>query len=382
MRTAVKDATSAAPRVWTPPGRPPFNLGDWMARVVGLTDSFLADALGARHERIPPRLREAMHYACFNGGKRMRPVLVFAAAQAASGRPAFADSPAVTRVAAAFELIHAHSLVLDDLPCMDDDDLRRGKPTVHRVYGEATALLSADALVLLAYELLADRALRPAVAVRIIRELSAHIGRKGMAAGQMLDLHTRGDAACLESVRRIHLLKTAVLLRACCRAGALAVGASADRVRRLGEFGRHLGLAFQAVDDLLDETATVSETGKRTGKDRVAGKATLPGAVGIEETARIARSHIDAAHPRHGRRGRSAARRGGPGPHPPALRRPSKRESEKARERETTAHQGDVRSRCGHHRDSTLGSTFSLSHFARSGPLRRAKATPTSRRPF
>lgn len=269
-------------------------LTGWLERVRLRTDDRLRSVLDERDARMPPRLREAMHYACFSGGKRLRPALIAASAQAAGDHDPIENTD-VLHVSAAYEMIHAHSLVLDDLPSMDDDDLRRGKPTVHKVYGEATAILGGNALLVLAYELLSSRIKPPRTAARLVADLSAHIGRWGIIAGQHYDLHPHECPSSLETVRQVHGLKTASFLRACCRAGAMVAGGSRPLIERLGSFGYRLGLAYQAIDDLLDETGVEQEAGKRVRKDRARGKLTLPAMVGVEPARRIAAEQAETA---------------------------------------------------------------------------------------
>ena len=211
----------------------------------------------------PGRLHEAMRYSVFAGGKRFRPIVCLLSAEACG-----APRSRVLRPAAAIELLHTYTLIHDDLPAMDNDDLRRGQPTLHKVFGEAGAILAGDALLTLAFEWLADcPAPAPHPPGRLARELAFAAGSRGVAGGQFEDLAAEGlppDAAQLEF---IHLHKTAALIEAACRMGAVAAGAPEDRVDRLGAYGRDIGLAFQIADDLLNVTATSEETGKATHSD-------------------------------------------------------------------------------------------------------------------
>ena len=240
---------------------------------------------------------EAMRYAVLGGGKRLRPVLVAAACESCGGDPADAEPAAL-----ATELVHTYSLIHDDLPAMDDDDLRRGRPTVHRKYGEAVAILAGDALHSLAFELLGTKPAGPAHAARradAVAVLAAAAGVAGMVGGQMADLQAeRRGSADLDRVRWIHRHKTGALLAASVELGAVCSGASPDARAALCAYGRALGLAFQIADDILDETASAETLGKTPGKDVRAGKATYPALLGLDgaraEAAARAREASDA----------------------------------------------------------------------------------------
>ena len=247
-------------------------------------ESFLR-ALKGRYADAPTRLIESIDYSLLAGGKRLRPALVLETARAcgAGGDAARAALAA----AAAIELIHTFSLVHDDLPAMDDDDLRRGRPTNHVVFGEAMAVLAGDAMVAMAFELLAADA-PPAVAARLVVELARATGPSGMIGGQVLDIEGETQSLSLEGLQRVHAMKTGALLTAACRLGAIAAGADDATVESLGRFGRHLGLAFQIVDDVLDVTSTPEQMGKATGKDADRGKNTYPRLLGLEESRRRA----------------------------------------------------------------------------------------------
>jgi geranylgeranyl diphosphate synthase type II len=233
----------------------------------------------------------AMRHAVLGGGKRLRPVIALAACEACGGVLADALPGAV-----ALELVHTYSLVHDDLPAMDDDDLRRGRPTVHAVYGEAVGILAGDALHTLAFELVARRPEGDAHAARraeATRVLAAAAGVSGMVAGQIADLEAeeRGDAD-LERVRWIHEHKTGALLAASAELGGIAAGAPAPVRRGLVAYGHALGLAFQIADDVLDETATAEDLGKTPGKDVRAGKATYPSLLGLERSRTEAEAQV------------------------------------------------------------------------------------------
>lgn len=239
---------------------------------------------------VPGRLAEAMHYAAHSGGKRVRPFLVTRACEICGGT-AVRAAPA----AAAIECIHAFSLVHDDLPAMDDDDLRRGKPTCHKAFGEALAILAGDGLVTLAFELLATRIEDPLISAAAVAELARATGWAGMIGGQAVDILSENSPPDLSLVERIHRYKTARLIEAAARLGAICAAADAPQTDALSEYGRRLGLAFQVADDLLDVTSSAEELGKGAGKDATAGKQTYPGAVGLDASRRAARQFAEQA---------------------------------------------------------------------------------------
>jgi len=258
------------------------------------------DALIPPPEGDEARLFEAMRYASMGGGKRLRGFLVLeGAAQFSVSREA------ALRVAAAIEMLHAYSLVHDDLPCMDDDDLRRGKPTVHRAFDEATAVLAGDALQTQAFLVLSEPDTHPDPAVRaeLCRALARAAGARGMCGGQMLDMLAEEAGRPLEEaeIGRLQLLKTGKLIEFSAEAGAILGKAPIQLRHALSAYGRDMGAAFQIADDVLDATASAEETGKRTGKDADAGKATLVGLLGLERArlqaerlAAQAQDHLDA----------------------------------------------------------------------------------------
>jgi farnesyl diphosphate synthase len=227
----------------------------------------------------PQRLHAAMRHAALDGGKRMRPLLVYATGTAFGLDAAALDAPA-----AAVELIHAYSLVHDDLPAMDDDSLRRGKPTVHVAFDEATAILAGDALQSLAFELLADAPFAAGTLVAMLRELAVAAGARGMCGGQALDIDATGGSTSISmpSLQRLHALKTGALLRASVRLGALAAEVDATTLHRLDTFADALGLAFQIRDDLLDVEGDSATLGKTAGKDAAQAKATFPALIGVD----------------------------------------------------------------------------------------------------
>jgi geranylgeranyl diphosphate synthase type II len=232
----------------------------------------------------PPSIHRAMRYSVFAGGKRIRPILCYEAARIFAADPALA-----VPVGCALEFIHTYSLIHDDLPALDNDDLRRGKPTCHKQFGEALAILAGDALLTRAFETLAAAPLDPARRVRVIAEVAAAAGTVGgMVGGQVADVEAEGkppDAAALEY---IHRSKTAALIRASVVAGALAGGGEDADVERLRRFGEKIGWAFQVVDDILDVEESSAALGKTAGKDQAQKKATYPALYGLEESRRIA----------------------------------------------------------------------------------------------
>ena len=232
-----------------------------------------------RAEIAPQRLHEAMRYAVLDGGKRVRPLLAFAA-----GELAGADTARVDIAAAAVELIHAYSLVHDDMPCMDDDVLRRGKPTCHVQYDEATALLVGDSLQTLAFQLLAEHRLNDEAArqLEMVKLLALASGSRGMAGGQAIDLASVGKSLTLPELEFMHIHKTGALIRAAVLLGAHCGSASAAQLDRLDHFGKLIGLAFQVVDDVLDCEADTATLGKTAGKDADNDKPTYVSLLGIQ----------------------------------------------------------------------------------------------------
>ncbi len=237
----------------------------------------------------PETLAEAMRY-CIAGGKRLRPAIVMLAAQAAGGSD---DDEMVRRSAVSLEMVHVYSLVHDDLPAMDDDALRRGRPTAHVKFGEAMAILVGDALLTRAFGVLAECP-SPAAA-RLVMELSRAAGAEGMVAGQVADMDLCALPAGLEGLRYIHLNKTAAMIRAAARMGAIAAGANENTLAALSEYAEQLGLAFQLFDDVLDATSTAEQLGKTPGKDAQTGKRTHLSEVGLAEATRLGEAMTAAA---------------------------------------------------------------------------------------
>jgi farnesyl diphosphate synthase len=245
----------------------------------------------------PAGLGGAMRYAVLDGGKRLRPLLALAAAEAV--QPAGADLPASTlRAACAVELIHAYSLVHDDMPCMDDDVLRRGKPTVHVQYGQAQALLAGDALQALAFDVLvgpANEDTTPHTTVELCRQLARAAGYAGMAGGQAIDLAGVGVRLTQTQLEEMHRLKTGALLLGSVTMGAASVNATTPQLQALTRYGQALGLAFQVVDDVLDVTADAVTLGKTPGKDAAADKPTFVSLLGLEAAQAYADQLLDEA---------------------------------------------------------------------------------------
>jgi geranylgeranyl diphosphate synthase type II len=240
------------------------------------------------------RLNQAMHYSLFVGGKRLRPILCLAAAEAVGG-----DAGEALPVACALEMIHTYSLIHDDLPAMDDDDLRRGQPTCHKQFDEATAILAGDGLLTAAFHTIAAAAPRYAdregVLLEVMQLVAAAAGYQGMVGGQMLDLQAEGRQVTLKELETIHRHKTGALLTAAIRAGALMGGGSRAEVTLLTGYGEKFGLTFQITDDLLDVEGEAAEMGKATGMDEKRRKATYPAVLGLEATREWARRLVEEA---------------------------------------------------------------------------------------
>ena len=278
----------------------------WMGDIQARTEAALARLLPPAH-MAPARLHEAMRYATLEGGKRVRPLLAFAAGEVAAASP-----ERLEMASCAVELIHAYSLVHDDLPCMDNDVLRRGKPTVHVEYDEATALLVGDALQSLAFQLLSDQRLADDARVQLdmVRTLALAAGSRGMAGGQQIDLESTGKTLTLPELEVMHIHKTGALIR-----GAVALGAACGRVdpgqkNALDRYGKAIGLAFQVVDDVLDYDASTATLGKTAGKDSRHGKPTYVSLMGLpraKELAHELRGDAHAALESLGGRGRRLA---------------------------------------------------------------------------
>jgi len=256
-----------------------------------LTDRAL-EALIPSADTVPASIHGAMRHSVFAGGKRLRPVLAMQAGATIAGK----IPEGIERLGAAIEMLHTYSLIHDDLPALDNDDLRRGKPTCHVVFGEAIAILAGDALQTRAFEVLAGLACPPVATVQIIGLIANAVGTvEGMIGGQVLDLESEHLKPTAELVDQIHRAKTGALIRVSVVAGGVYGGATAEDVARLDSFGRKAGLAFQIVDDVLDMTVSSAQLGKTAGKDQATEKATWPAVFGIEQSRRDAAQLIDEA---------------------------------------------------------------------------------------
>jgi geranylgeranyl diphosphate synthase, type II len=272
------------------------NLKDYWNNRQKQFEKALDRALPKKNTR-PATIHQAMRYSLFAGGKRLRPILCLASAEAVQA-PLANSLP----LACAVECIHTYSLIHDDLPCMDDDDLRRGKPTSHKVFGEGVAVLAGDGLLTFAFALLAqcpNRSRYPVSA--LVKELSQASGSQGLIAGQVVDLESEGKKISIQDLRYIHQNKTSALITSSIRLGAMSGNATPAQLKTLTQFGRSLGLAFQVIDDILDITQTSQELGKSAGKDLKVQKATYPALLGMEgaqkEAARLTRQAMNALKP-------------------------------------------------------------------------------------
>jgi len=260
-----------------------------LAQQLGNNVSEYATAVTSPHLE---RLYDAMRYSLLNGGKRVRPLLVYAAAETVTGND---QQPALDGIACAVEYIHAYSLVHDDLPAMDDDDLRRGNPTCHKKFDEATAILAGDALQSRAFELLTLLDLDAEQRVSLIATLAAAAGPRGMVGGQAIDLAAVQQRIDLPHLETMHRLKTGALIRAAVRMGAIAVNADAQQLLALDQYAAAIGLSFQVQDDILDITSDTATLGKQQGADLVRDKPTYPALLGLEAArAKAAALHRDA----------------------------------------------------------------------------------------
>ncbi len=269
---------------------------DWLPACVGKVEAALEKALPPQDD-IPCDLHEAMRYAVLGGGKRIRAALVYGAGLAAaqqSSLPAALEHT-LARAAVAVELIHAYSLVHDDLPCMDNDVLRRGQPTVHVRFGEATAMLAGDALQPLAFAQLAQMSVAPALSVQAVHVLAQAAGSQGMVGGQAIDLASVDTRLDTEQLQHMHRLKTGALIEASVQLGAIVTGANSDIRIALENYGSAIGLAFQVVDDILDVTADAQALGKTPGKDAAENKPTYVSVMGLEASRSFARQLHEAA---------------------------------------------------------------------------------------
>ena len=266
-----------------------FDFASYMAAAKDSVESALDESLGPEKPEV---LREAMRYSLLAGGKRLRPILCLAACEFAGGDPNLALPTAV-----AIEMIHTMSLIHDDLPAMDNDDLRRGRPTNHKVYGEAVAILAGDALLTRAFEMVSFRSqgVSSERLLKVVGELSLISGAPGLVGGQVVDLDCEGKEVDLKTLEFIHLHKTGALLKGCVTCGALIAGAGEEILEALSIYARGIGLAFQIIDDVLDVTASSDVLGKTAGKDLLADKTTYPKLLGLQESRKRADDLIQEA---------------------------------------------------------------------------------------
>ncbi len=255
-----------------------------------VVDNYLKKFISSKKKQkdCPKELCDAMSYALMAGGKRVRPILAIAGYEAVGGR-----SDRIIPVAASLELIHTYSLIHDDLPAMDNDDFRRNKPTTHKVFGEATAILAGDALLTDAFNIISGSEAPPKTLINVINELSYASGSTGMVGGQTTDLIFEGKKAKKKDLLFIHTHKTGALIRASVRIGAIMGNPTSPRLKALTEYGDKIGLAFQVVDDILDITSTKEELGKSTGADDARGKNTYPSTFGLKESQKMAESLVN-----------------------------------------------------------------------------------------
>jgi geranylgeranyl diphosphate synthase, type II len=267
-----------------------FDLKTYLKDRSALVDAALETAIPSA-ETSPSTIHKAMRHSVFAGGKRLRPILCLAAAEACGG-----SLESAMHAACAVECLHTYSLIHDDLPCMDDDDFRRGVPTCHKVYGEAIAVLAGDALQALAFELTARTPDAAGYTCRdYIRELSVTAGSLHLIGGQVMDLEGEGKRLPLADLRYVHESKTAALLTTSIKLGAMSAGASAEKVAALHQFGWDTGLAFQVIDDILDVTQTSEKLGKSAGKDQATEKSTYPALMGLDASRAEAKRLTESA---------------------------------------------------------------------------------------
>lgn len=262
-----------------------MDINHYLAEKKALIDMALDRFLPSEKEK-PTTIHRAMRYSVFAGGKRLRPVLVLASAEAVGG-----DTSLVMPAACAMEMIHTYSLIHDDLPAMDDDDYRRGRLTSHKVFGDAMAILTGDALLTHAFYVLSlcEKTISAHRVNLVVGEIAAAAGTMGMVGGQVADLESQGKEIAPEDLEYIHRNKTGALFTASLRSGAILAGADQQQLEALTAFGQHLGLAFQITDDILDVTGDSSKLGKSTGSDLRKEKATFPGLYGLEQSVKMAK---------------------------------------------------------------------------------------------
>lgn len=264
-----------------------MTLQEYLSLQCGVVDAALHRWVPSETEE-PANIHKAMRYSLFAGGKRIRPLLCIAAAQAVTD-----DVSGAEDIACTLELIHTYSLIHDDLPALDNDDLRRGRPTCHKVFGEAMAILAGDALLTLAFQVLSTAPISAARRVALVTELAVSSGTVGgMIGGQVHDIEGEGQPATVELLNAIHRAKTGALLRASVRMGAIFAGATSLEYEALSKYGEHIGLAFQIVDDILDVEQPSEKLGKTAGKDAQQGKITFPSVYGLETSRQMASAEL------------------------------------------------------------------------------------------
>lgn len=268
-----------------------MDIGDYLSKLRTEVDERLCRLLPAESEN-PSTIHQAMRYSVFAGGKRLRPVLVVASGESLGG-----VRDTLLHLGAAVEMMHTYSLIHDDLPALDNDDLRRGRPTCHRVFGDAIAILAGDALLTRCYQVLGELPnVSDSTRLAVVLEIAYATGTvEGMIGGQVVDLESEGKTISAPALEYIHRSKTGALLTACTRCGALAACAGPAQLNALTEFGRKIGLAFQIVDDILDMTASSEKLGKTAGKDQKVKKATYPALYGIDASRQKAQELVSGA---------------------------------------------------------------------------------------
>jgi geranylgeranyl diphosphate synthase type II len=266
-----------------------FQFKEYMLTKLKQVNEALEEAVPMQH---PIKIHEAMRYSLLGNGKRMCPTLCITSCELVGG-----DEELAMPLACALEMVHAMSLIHDDLPCMDNDDIRRGKPTNHKVFGECIAILAGDALLSLAFEHIASKTknVSPDCVVRAIAELGSAIGSRGVVAGQIVDIDSEGKEVSMKTLEYIHVHKTAKLLEASAVCGAIMGGADDASIERLRKYARSIGLLYQVVDDILDATKSSEELGKTAGKDLASNKATYPKLMGIDEAKKFAAELVEQA---------------------------------------------------------------------------------------
>lgn len=266
-----------------------MNIKEYLTQRKSLIDEALDQYL-PKEDEYPPLIHQAMRYSLMAGGKRIRPILTLASSEAVGGK-----IDEVLPAACAIELIHTYSLIHDDLPSLDNDDLRRGKPTNHKKFGEAIAILTGDALLTYAFELIATKTKEKSLIPCIIKEIASSSGTMGMIGGQVVDVLSEGKSVDSPTLEYIHTHKTGTLIRACLKVGCILGGGSKEELKRLSKFGNYIGLAFQIADDILDLTGNEKEMGKKKGSDLVSKKITYPAIYGLDESRRKTKDLIDTA---------------------------------------------------------------------------------------